>query len=72
MVHGVDETFPRVVEEWLDLPAARREEFRDVVPEVAETILGYGERYGGGKEFDHPGGSPIADAEKKGMLDLLG
>lgn len=72
VVHGVDETFPRVVEKWLELPAAGREDFRDVVPEVAETILEYGERYGGGKEFDHPGGSPIADAEKKGMLDLLG
>ena len=71
VVYKVERNFPKIIENWVDLPAAKRENFRDIVPEISEMILEYGETHGGGREFNHPEGSPLLDAEKRGVLDLL-
>ncbi len=71
VIHKVGNSFAERIANWISLPSAEKKEYKNIVPDIAQTILEYGEKYGSGKEFPHPGGSPIADAEQKGMLDLL-
>ena len=70
VLYGVDEEFDGTLEKWVGLPRAKPEPYRDVVPDISQTILALAERYGG-EEFCHPSGSPIEDAEKKGLTDLF-
>jgi len=71
VTHKVEKDFDKTLEKWVNLPPAKPESYGDVVPEISETILALAERYGDQEEFRHPVGSPIEDAEKKGLLDLF-
>ena len=71
VIYRINEDFGKTVETWINLPPIERENYEDVVPEISQTILEYADRYGGKKEFRHPGGSPITDAEQKGVIDFL-
>ena len=71
VLYRVDGDIGETLERWVDLPRAEPEPYRDVVPDISETILALAERYGGEEEFKHPSGSPIEDAEKKGLLELF-
>ena len=71
VIYKLDGDFEDTLKRWIDLPRAKPEPYRDVVPDISETILALAERYGGEKEFKHPSGSPIEDAEKRGLLDLF-
>lgn len=71
VLHKVGSDFESTLERWASLPRAQPEPYRDVVPDIAETILALAERYRGEEEYGHPTGSPIEDAERKGLLDLF-
>ena len=71
VLHRVGRDFDSTLERWVALPPAKPEPYRDVVPDISETILALAERYRGEGEFKHPSGSPIEDAERKGLLDLF-
>lgn len=71
VLYKVDGDFDGALERWVELPRATPEPYRDVVPDISEIILTLAERYRGEKEFRHPSGSPIEDAERKGLLDLF-
>ena len=67
----MDGDFEDTLKRWIDLPRAEPEPYRDVVPDISETILALAERYRSEKEFRHPSGSPIEDAEKKACLTFF-
>lgn len=71
VLHKVGGDFESTLERWVSLPRAQPEPYRNVVPDISETILALAERYGGEEEYGHPTGSPIEDAERKGLLDLF-
>ena len=71
VIHKVDGSFDDTLKRWVELPPARPEPYADIVSDISETVLALAERYGGKEEFRHPSGSPIEDAERKGLLELF-